>query len=187
MKSRFNSKCNSLLFLLICFSTSITSLAQDVENEKPNFFDNVSFGGGLGLSVGNGIFIASVSPTAVYHFNEYFSAGPGLQYSYQSGRNFNTSLYGASLLALANPHPQIQLSAEVEQIRFNINEEGFQQNSDGTISAVAFSENGWNTALFLGAGYRAGPATIGLRYNVLFRENDTIYASAFVPFVRVFF
>jgi hypothetical protein len=60
----------------------------------------------------------------------------------------------------------------------NQNQEFF----NGTVTT-----NFWNTALYLGAGFRAGPATIGLRYNVLFQEDDDIYASAWVPFVRVFF
>ncbi len=176
----------TLLFItLILFSVEIT--AQDNKNHQSTFFDNVSFGGGFGLSLGNGIFLASISPTAIYNFNEYFSAGPGLHYSYQSARNFNTSLYGANFVALANPSPQIQLSAEIEQLRFNINNDIIVQDVNGATTEGNLSEDGWNTALFVGAGYRAGPATIGLRYNLLYQEDDNIYATAFVPFVRVFF
>lgn len=171
----------SLVLLIPC----VTIFAQEEEASK--FWDQVSIGGGLGLSVGDGIFSASISPSAVYHFNEYFSAGPGLHYSYQSGRNFNTSLYGASLIALANPLPQVQLSAEIEQLRYDINGEQIVQFTDGTFSTIDTTRTGWNTALFLGAGYRVGPATIGVRYNVLFQDDEDIYATAFVPFVRVYF
>jgi hypothetical protein len=48
------------------------------------------------------------------------------------------------------------------------------------------SENYWNTALFIGAGYRSGNATIGARYNVLTDKNN-IYGSAFMPFIRFYF
>jgi hypothetical protein len=41
--------------------------------------------------------------------------------------------------------------------------------------------------LFLGAGYRNENITFGVRYNVLHKERDNIYAEAFMPFVRVFF
>lgn len=49
------------------------------------------------------------------------------------------------------------------------------------------TDNFWNTALFLGAGYRTNNATIGIRYNVLHNDNNNIYTTAFMPFVRVYF
>ncbi len=42
-------------------------------------------------------------------------------------------------------------------------------------------------ALFVGAGYRNENITIGIRYNVLHKDSDNIYAEAFMPFVRIFF
>lgn len=186
MKSLFKAQPKYLM-LILCVIFTLAGIAQEEKDDAPDFFDNVSIGGGLGLSIGNGIFSASISPSAVYHFNEYFSAGPGLHYSYQSGRNFNTSLYGASVIGLANPLPQLQLSAEIEQLRYHINTEILVENPNGSFSQGELSQDGWNTALFLGAGYRAGPATIGVRYNVLFQEDEDIYATAFVPFVRVYF
>ena len=41
--------------------------------------------------------------------------------------------------------------------------------------------------LFIGAGYRSGNVTFGIRYDVLYDEKKSIYADAWVPFVRVFF
>jgi len=45
----------------------------------------------------------------------------------------------------------------------------------------------WYTALFLGAGYRTGNITFGIRYDVLYDENKSIYADPWIPFVRVYF
>ncbi|WP_151672465.1 hypothetical protein [Patiriisocius marinus] len=187
MFSNIKIVVKKLMLSIILLMPLVTLFAQEEEKDKSEFWNKVSIGGGLGLNVGNGIFSASVSPSAVYNFNEYFSAGPGLHYSYQSGRNFNTSLYGASLIGLANPLPQLQLSAEIEQLKYNINRDVQIQNTDGSISTVEATSDGWNTALFIGAGYRVGPASIGVRYNVLFQEDDDIYATAFAPFVRVYF
>jgi hypothetical protein len=47
------------------------------------------------------------------------------------------------------PIPVIQLSAELEELRININLDGHSNSQDY-----------WNTGLFLGAGYRSGNATI---------------------------
>lgn len=177
----------SALVVTLFFVNTVAAQIPANNFDSDRFWDQVSFGGGLGLGIGNGVFSATIAPSAVYHFNEYISAGPGLQYSYQSARNFNTSLYGASGIVLANPIDQIQLSVEVEQVYYTINEEQLTPLPNGSLQTREVSFDGWNTALFLGAGYRAGPATIGVRYNVLFQEEDAIYATAFVPFVRVYF
>ncbi|MDX1462553.1 MAG: hypothetical protein R3359_05810 [Marinirhabdus sp.] len=104
--------------------------------------------------------------------------GPSLIFSYQKDDVFESTLYGGSWITLFNPIREIQLSAELEQLRVN-------QEID--FLAVRETDNFWNTALFLGAGYRAGPATIGVRYNVLFSNDDRVYASAWNPFVRLYF
>jgi hypothetical protein len=91
----------------------------------------------------------------------------------QKQKNY-ASFYGGSIIGLFNPIPVIQLSAELEELRININ-------LDGTTN----SQDYWNT-FFLGAGYRSGNATIGARYNVL-NDTNNIYGSAFMPFVRVYF
>jgi hypothetical protein len=79
------------------------------------------------------------------------------------------------LIGLINPIEQIQLSAELEQLRVNAT---YSDN---------FKDNFWNTALFIGAGYRTNNVTIGVRYNVLFKESNNVYNEAFMPFLRVFF
>jgi len=82
------------------------------------------------------------------------------------------------VIGLSNPLPQIQLSAEVEQLRVNLEAEDVL----GT-----YKRDFWNTAVFLGAGFRTGNATLGIRYNVLFNENDRVYSNALMPFIRVYF
>lgn len=155
---------------------TINGLAQD--DDPSRFWQNVRFGGGLGLSVGNGFFGASISPAAIYDFNPYFSLGPSLIFSYQEDDFFQSTLYGGSIIALANPIREIQLSAELEQLRVNQDFKGL---------GVDVEDNFWNTALFLGGGYQTGGVTIGVRYNVLFKSEDRVYAEAWAPFVRVFF
>jgi hypothetical protein len=154
--------------------------SQNLNTQKSNsnpFWEKVQFGGGLGLGFSNGNTNISLSPTAIYNFNDYLSLGAGVQYSYVRQRNsFTSNLYGGSIIGLINPVEQIQLSAELEQLRVNVDYGSFNG-----------SENFWNTGLFLGAGFRNGNVTIGGRYNILFNKNDSVYGEAFMPFVRVFF
>ena len=176
-----NKKTSGILIALLAFLTVLFSsktVAQNQSNtpSKP-FWDKVQFGGGIGLGFNNGSTNISLSPSAIYNINDYFSLGTGLQYSYIKQKNTYTSnLYGGSLIGLINPLEQIQLSAELEQLRVNVD-----------YGPNYYPNNFWNTALFLGAGFRTGNVTIGGRYNVLFNQNDSVYGEAFIPFVRVFF
>lgn len=158
--------------------------AQDENNVIDNnahFWKKVQFGGGLGLGIGSGYTDISVMPSAIYNVNEIVAVGIGLQFGYLSSRNYyNSYVYGGSIITLVNPIPEVQLSAELEQVRVNTD---YKANNN----RPAFSDNYWNTALFLGAGYRTGNVTIGGRYDVLFDEERSLYGSAFMPFVRVYF
>ncbi len=171
--------CLTILTSSILFFSNLSFGQIGVQAQpKNNFWDHVRFGGGLGVSFGNGYFSGTISPSAIYDFNRYFSMGPALQFSYQSGNNFNTTLYGASLITLFNPIPEIQLSAELEQLRVNQTIE---------LEGGNFEDKFWNTALFTGVGYRNGSVTIGVRYNVLFKDDEDIYTTAWSPFVRFYF
>jgi len=170
---------------VLFFSFQNKTLAQEnpVPKQKSEFWKKVRFGGGLGLNFGNNSTNISVTPSALYQPNEYIAFGPGLNFTYQSFGDLNTTLYGANAIFIANPLDFLQLSGEIEQLRVN-------QSIDGGPDIDAF----WNTAIFLGGGYRLSVngnslGAVGIRYNVLFDENDTnrVYSQAWQPFVRVYF
>lgn len=167
------------------FASSASSVAQETQGtpkpQKSDFWEKVRFGGGLGLNFGRGVTNITVAPSALYQPNQYVAFGPGLNYTYQEFGDFRTSLIGASAIVLANPINVVQLSAEFEQLRVN-------QSVTGEPDRPGF----WNTALFLGAGYRLDVrgnslGAIGVRYNVLFNDGDQVYADAWQPFVRFYF
>ena len=165
-----------------CFNSFGQIDLSSVQSPKKDFWKQVSFGGGLGLNFGDGYFSGGVSPSAVYNFNQYFSAGLGLTYNFLSDKrripDVRISSYGGSIITLFNPVREIQLSAELEGIQVDRTFLFI----DGDVKDDFFQE-----ALFLGAGFRTGNITIGARYNVLHDDDTSIYGSAFVPFVRVFF
>jgi hypothetical protein len=167
-------------FIFTFFATAFSVVVFAQQQPKNDFWQNVQFGGGFGLSVGSGFTNVSVAPSAIYKFNDIFAAGVGLQGSYievdDRDVNYISYIYGGSLIGLVNPIEKIQLSAELEQLRVNQEFPDFNGKN-----------NFWNTALYLGAGYYTGNVTIGVRYNVLFNKNDLVYSEAFMPFVRVYF
>jgi len=143
-----------------------------------NFWNNVSFGGNLGLGFGNDSFNASVSPSAIYQATEQFGIGLGINFNYAKFRNAQLLAYGGSVLSLFNPIPALQLSAELEQLRVDRVLE---------LDGGNLEESYWSPALFLGIGYGNSNVTIGIRYDVLHDTQKSIYANAWMPFVRVYF
>lgn len=170
------SHCFAFFLLFLASNAQTTTDRTLPSKQKSDFWQKVRFGGGLGLSFGSGYTDIAIAPSAIYQFNPYIATGVGLQGSYISVKNnYEAFTYGGSLILLANPIQEIQLSAELEQLRVNLDF------NDG------FSDNFWNTALFMGAGYRANNVTIGVRYNVLHNNKNNVYSEAFMPFVRVYF
>ena len=165
-----------LAIFLVAFASEAN--AQDPKTRSA-FWSQVRFGGGLGLGFSNGGFNASVSPSAIYQFNDKFAAGTSLTFNYAKFLDSKRLAYGGSVLTLYNPIPFVQLSAELEQLRIN--------------QTLAFSntqsleENYWSPALFLGIGYTDRNFTVGIRYDVLHDDERSIYLNAWMPFVRVYF
>lgn len=173
------TKCfPKIAVVLIAFSLNyLNANAQEAQN---SFWDNVRFGGGLGLSFGTGFFSGTVAPNAVYEFSSQFAAGIGLNVTYAKQKDVYTStILGASVLTLFNPIQELQFSAEFEELKVNRDfDENFVTNAD---------DNYWYPALYLGAGYRTGNVTVGIRYDVLYDEDKSIFADPWMPFFRVYF
>lgn len=170
--------CLKIPLLAFCLITgSLTCFSQNPA-QKSDFWNSVRFGGGIGFNFSNGGFNGSIAPSAIYQFNDAFAAGIGANVNYYSFNNQKFWAYGPSAIVLANPIPQIQISGEFEQLRVN--------SSVQTIGGK-IEQDFWAPALFLGVGYRTQFATVGIRYNVLDNNENTIYLNAWAPFVRVYF
>ncbi|HBK72341.1 MAG TPA: hypothetical protein DDZ39_11925 [Flavobacteriaceae bacterium] len=163
----------SLLFTLL-FLVSLTGFSQIID-KQPSFWDNVQFGGGLGIGIGSNRTTISVAPSAIYNFNPQFSLGIGASYLYSKNNTYKSNVFGASILSFYNPLEQLQISAEFEHL--------FVSQKSGTLKFPNYDY----PALYLGAAYRVGNFSAGLRYDVLYNENKSIYASAFSPIFRFYF
>lgn len=164
--------------ILVFFSSNF--LIVNAQDSQDSFWNNVRFGGGLGLSFGNGFFSGTIAPSAIYEFNSQFAAGIGLNATYAKRKDwYKSTILGASVISLFNPIEALQLSAEFEELNVNRDfDEKFVANAD---------DNYWYPALYLGAGYRTGNVTIGIRYDVLYDEDKSIFADPWMPFFRVYF
>lgn len=164
------------LFFMISF---FDGFAQTKPPKSSPFWSKVRYGGGFGLSIGNNFTNITLAPGAIYDFNQYVSLGFGLQGSYIKQKNaYESFIYGPNMIVLGNPIPELQLSAELEQLRVNTT---FENDFNSV------KDNFWNTGLFLGGGYRTNNVTLGIRYNILHNNNRNVYSEAWMPFVRVYF
>ncbi|MCH9660409.1 MAG: alpha-ketoglutarate decarboxylase [Bacteroidetes bacterium] len=173
---KINTTSIFIVLILSLFSSN-SLFAQD--NQEFQFWDRVRFGGGIGLSFSDGFFSGTLAPSAIYQFNDQFSAGVGLNGTYNSLKDrYTSTIIGGSILTLFNVIPEIQLSAEFEELNVS-------RSYDDALGLE--NDNYWYPALFLGAGYRSNNVTFGIRYDVLYDEQDSIYANAWAPFIRVYF
>lgn len=166
-----------VLFMAIFSPDSIHSQERINTNPPSPFWQNVRFGGSLGLNFGTGYFTGSLAPSAVYDFNNIFSAGTGLNAAYTKQNNFSATSFGGSLIGMMRPIRQIQFSTEYEQLYITRRYE---------LEGGNRTDQDWVPALFLGVGYNTGPVVTGVRYDVLHNQKS-FYASAFMPFVRMYF
>lgn len=173
-----NSK-KHILLLLICLHGIAWVGAHAQEKKTSKFWNKVRFGGGIGLSFGNGFFSGTLAPSAIYQFDQRFALGVGLNGTYNSQKDtYSSTIVGGSLISLFNVIPEVQLSVEFEELNVN-------RKYDSRLALE--DENYWYPALFLGAGFRSNNFTVGIRYDVLYEEEKSIYANAWMPFFRVYF
>ncbi len=175
-------KCHKITcsrWILLCL-LALAPFIGDAQNPGgyTNFRGKVRYGGGVGLGFGNENFNAQLAPSALYQANDYLGFGLGLNFNYARFGDARLTAYGGSLLSLFNPLPRLQLSVEFEELRVH------RDFGDGLPNA---RDNYWLPALFTGLGYSSGPVTFGIRYDLLYREDKSIYADPWMPFVRFYF
>ncbi len=174
---KFFRNIRFLLLSLLIFSTFQAS--SQTNPQRSDFWQKVRFGGGVGVSFGEGFFSGTLAPSAIYEFNPEFALGVGLNGTYNKLKyNYKSTIVGGSVLGLWNVIPELQLSAEFEEL--------FVSRKYDDLVPIE-NEDYWYPALFLGAGFRNGFVTFGIRYDVLYDENKSIYADAWMPFVRIYF
>ena len=151
------------------FLFSVTAFSQE-----SNFWSNTRFGGSFGFSFGSNTTTLSISPSAVYDFSEEFSKGGSIGYLYNKSSDYSANMYSASVITLYRPIPEIEFSGELLQSYVSKKIDNIKNNYS-------------YPSLNIGAAYITGKVTFGIQYDVLYKEDKSIYANAFSPFIRVFF
>jgi len=177
----FSNKKTNKITVLTVLSLLILGMSYaqiDSKSQKSEFWQKVRIGGALGFSFRGSDFSGTIAPSALYDVNQKISFGIGLNASVYNRKNYSKStVLGGSLIALFNPIRELQLSAEFEKLHVNRKYEG----------DIREDRKYWYPALFLGAGYRTGNLSFGMRYDVLYDRQESIYSEAWIPFIRFYF
>ncbi len=175
-----------LAFILFLFLTlSHLSQAQSLDSsipksdrKKEHVNKKTRFYGGFGLAFGNQIFLIQMQPGFIYQFSPKFHAGSGIYYSYYSYKRLQgtskSHIYGGSVHGAFLPIRQIETSLEFQYLFMDTSY--LQQKSHKEVPA-----------LYIGAGYRTRHAVFGLRYDLLYKEGNSIYHTPLQPFIRIYF
>jgi len=161
------------IVLSVVLLFSMHSFSQSKPIQKSDFWDHVQFGGGINLNFSNQYTVLGLSPSALYNFTDQLASGVSISYLYVKNKNVTDPLnvYGTSLLLRYKPIDELQVSTEFEE---NFLKQG---NVKQTIPA-----------LYFGLGYNVSDNIgVGVRYDVLYDTNKSIYPSAVTPFIRVYF
>jgi len=152
---------------------------------KPTFQPRWSYGGNIGMSFWNGGTDIFLAPKAYYHLSPKFITGVGITYIYSDGEyltnsigglkyiNYHSNSFGGGISALYRPIPFLQFSAEYE---------GLQTEWRG-----AYADSYWNNAIYLGASFITGNFSFGVRYDVLYDNDKSVYGDAWTPFIGFYF
>lgn len=137
-----------------------------------------TFGGGLGVGFGsNSYFNLQVSPRVGYKITDQLEGGLIGNVSWQKDDYYNSTMFGVGPFVNYYFARLFFLSANLQQYFIN--------------SKAKYTDQKFNTdetALYLGGGYMQSIGNnafvqFGLMYNVLWKENESVFSTGFIPSV----
>lgn len=171
-------------FLLFIISLTLGTTAFSQINQNQTLTNNWRFGGGIGLSFGNNSYFGfNVSPSVGYMVSNNVELGATAGYQYAKNDYSKLNLFNAGPYINFFPIENIFLRANYMYYT------GKQEYNDRTpYYNTMYESNLDESALWLGAGYQSGGPVrfqAGVMYNVLYKENESIFSSGFQPFMGV--
>lgn len=135
-----------------------------------------TFGGGVGLGFGsNSAFYLQASPRVGYRLTDDLEAGVIGSISWQTSNYYRSTMLGVGPFANYYFARSFYVGANLQQYFIDYKDKFYD-----------FKDHREETALYLGGGYmqRIGGSSfmqIGVMYNVLWKENSSVFSSGLVP------
>lgn len=137
-----------------------------------------TFGGGLGVGFGsNSYFNLQVSPRVGYRLTNDLEAGLMGSVSWQTSDYYKSTMFGFGPFANYYFARSFYVSGNLQHYFVNYEDKFYD-----------FKNNQQETALYLGGGYMQQLGNnsfmqIGLMYNVLYKENNSVFSGGLIPSV----
>lgn len=164
-------------FMIPLFLTVSGFVFSQVETETPVENTNRwTFGGGIGLGFGSqNAFYLSASPRVGYRLTDDLEAGAAGSVSWQTSDYYRSTMFGVGPFLNYYIARTFYVSANYQHYFINYRDKYYD-----------YKMNGNEDALYLGGGYMQRIGTnsflqLGLMYNVLWKENSSIFSSGLVP------
>jgi hypothetical protein len=167
-------KKNCTLLLMMMSFWSFAQIAMSSGNQNNRW----TFGGGLGVGFGSdNYFNLQVSPRVGYKITDQLEGGLSGNVSWQTSNFYKSTMFGFGPFMNYYFGRSFFIVANLQQYFINSTEK---------YSNYKFSTD--ETALYLGGGYMQNIGNnafmqFGVMYNVLWKENKSIFSSGFVPSV----
>lgn len=139
-----------------------------------------TFGGGLGVGFGSDSYYSlQISPRVGYKITDQLEGGVVGNVSWQSSKYYKSTMLGVGPFVNYYFARSFFVGANLQEYFIN---------SRDKYSNYKFNKD--ETALYLGGGYMQSIGNnavmqIGLMYNVLWKENSSLFSTGFVPSIGV--
>jgi len=163
----------TLLFMLIFCGSAFSQVSVSTPSSEANKW---TFGGGIGLGFGsNSAFYLSASPRVGYKITNNLEGGVVGSVSWQTSDFYSSTMFGVGPFVNYYFARSFFVSGNLQQYFINYKDKFYD-----------FKDNQQETALYLGGGYMQQIGNnsflqLGLMYNVLYKENQSIFSSGLVP------
>lgn len=164
------------LFISSFILISILSFSQVAVGTPPEKNNRWTFGGGIGFGFGsNSMFNLQASPRVGYRVTDDLEAGITGTVMWQTSDFYNSTMFGVGPFVNYYFARSFYVSGNLQHFFINYKDKYYD-----------FKSSDEETALYLGGGYlqRIGNNSflqLGIMYNVLYKENNSIFASGLVP------
>ena len=135
-----------------------------------------TFGGGIGVGFGSqSSFYLQASPRVGYRLTDDLEVGVVGSVAWQTSDYYRSTMFGVGPFANYYFARSFYVGANLQQYFINFKDKFYD-----------YKTNEEETALYLGGGYMQRIGThsfmqIGLMYNVLYKENSSVFSSGLIP------
>lgn len=165
----------TLLLMLMLFGSAFSQVSVSAPSSETNRW---TFGGGIGVGFGsNSYFNLQVAPRVGYRLTNDLEAGLIGSVSWQTSDYYKSTMFGFGPFVNYYFARSFFVSGNLQHFFINYENKFYDYKDDQQ-----------ETALYLGGGYMQQIGNnsfmqIGLMYNVLYKENSSVFSGGLIPSV----